>query len=1364
MTELTLLTSLTVNSVNNVIKVNLRMKSLLALAFLTTAALGQPRDILDYTGQNNAPAGTKRLVFIAAKGTHGGGGQHEFFAGASYLARRINETYPQAFAVVYPENNWPKDLTKADAIIVLLNHGGKAADDANIKAACDRGAGFAAIHYGVEARIGSQGKNFLDWMGGFFETFYSVNPTWDASVQPGQHPVANGVKAFSAKDEWYYHMRFVPEMKGVTPVLSAIAPLNTVKFKEGDKPSAHGGNPDVLADVKAGKPQHLAWAFERPKGGRGFGFTGFHFFANMTNDSFRTTMLNGVAWVSGLEIPAGGITSKTPTQAELNAMMVEAHGPQTAKPTGTAKPIFETPALTSTSTPRLVSIDVPLKDAKELYLVVSDEGSKSCDWSNWIEPKLIMADGSVKDLTTLKWKGDDAGFGRTRIGTNHTGKPMLVDQQTYKNGIGTHAPSAIAYDLPAGVARFTAKVAIDDGGMIRGGKASDAKVKFQIYTALPATPEAKAAANPPNFNEGPPQVPVELFTVPEGLEVTLWATSPMLFNPTNIDFDAQGRMYVAEGVNYRGKGGRRKEGDRIVVLEDTDHDGKADKSSVFVQEPALASPLGVAVIDGKIVVSQPPDLLVYSDTNGDLKPEKREVLLTGFNGRQHDHSLHSVTAGPDGQWYFNQGNTGAEFTDRSGKTFRMGSPYQLQNIAGMKSDDGHVWIGGFSVRMNPDGTNVNIIGHNYRNSYEQALTSYGDLFQSDNDDPPACRVSHVLEGGNAGFASADGQRSWGADKRPGQDTPTAEWRQEDPGTMPAGDVYGGGSPTGVAFYENGALGEKWRGLLLACEAGKNVIFGYQPQPDAAGFKLERMDFMTSNKEKQWAGSDFLGGKETNELKTKFRPSDVCVGPDGALYVADWFDARVGGHGTRDDGFTGAIYRIAPKGFKSVVPKLDLNTVEGQIAALKSPAVNVRVSGFNRLKAAGAKAVPAVAALLDEGDSFIAARAAWLLAQMGDEGIAKVKPLLESKNATQRLVAYRALRRANHDVLMMAIKMAGDSDAAVRREVALTVRDMPASRCGPILVQLAHLFDGKDRTYLEALGLGSEGKESELYSVLTTGHAEGWKTFETLAGKDSAAWSDAFAWIAWRLHPPEAVNDFKARALNDKLSKDQRQLMLTALAFTKSAEAAGAMIELAQKKDFPLQDLAKWWLMNRKNNDWKAFGIEQSLKALGIYDPDKVQLTVSPLPPLPANAKPLDLKAIAKLQGDAKRGATAIATCYTCHRFGSNGIDFGPDLTTFAKQQTADVLIQAIAEPSKGISHGFEGSEIITTDGLSITGIVLTSGDPVLIKCMGGVVQNVPKKRIQSLKKLKGRSLMFEPSMLGLTEQSIADIVAYLKSL
>ena len=882
---------------------------------------------------------------------------------------------------------------------------------------------------------------------------------------------------------------------------------------------------------------------------------------------------------------------------------------------------------------------------------------------------------------------------------------------------------------------------------------TEREAKFPVLPAkdvkTPPQPTADAAAKPAF-------VPPEMFTASDDLEVTLWATSPLLYNPTNIDFDAQGRLYVAEGVNYRAKGGRRKEGDRIVVLEDTTGAGKADKSTVFVQEANLASPLGVAVLGDQIVVSQPPDLLVFTDVNHDglfdAAIDKRAVLLTGFGGRQHDHSLHSVTAGPDGQWYFNQGNTGALFTDNSGKTFRMGSPYMMKEIAGQKSDDGKIWIGGFTARMRPDGTNVTIIGHNYRNSFEQTINSFGDLYQSDNDDPPACRVTAILEGGNAGFASADGKRSWEADKRPGQSTPTAEWRQEDPGTMPSGDVYGGGSPTGVAFYENGALPEKWRGLLLACEAGKNVVFGYLPKPDGAGFTLKRFDFLTSNKERQWAGSDFLGGKATGEMKTMFRPSDVCVGPDGAIYVADWFDPGVGGHATRDDAFTGSIYRIAPKGFKSIIPKFDLTTTAGQLAALKSPAANVRNLGFTRLLAQGAAAVPVVAEMLKDENPYLAARAAWLLAQMGETGIAAVTPWLTSADANQRLVAYRALCRADHHVLKMAAQMANDASPAVRREVAVTLRDVPAESSVDILVTIGRQFDGKDRTYLEAFGLGCSGKESQVYAALAKS-----------IGGAAETWSDTFAWIAWRLHPAEAVADLKARALLSTLSNDQRKLMLTALAFTPSREAASAVMELAMAKNFPMQDLAKWWLLNRKGNDWKSYDIDGAMKALGIYDPDKVMLVAVEMAPEMKDAPALPSVAeIAALPADAQRGQIAVAICYTCHHIGASGIDFGPDLTTFGKQQTTEVVVQAIREPSASISHGYEGSEIKTKDGLTITGIVLSSGDPVLIKCMGGFVQTVPQARIQSMKKMK-RSLMLQSQQLGLTAQSIADIVAYLKA-
>ncbi len=171
-----------------------------------------------------------------------------------------------------------------------------------------------------------------------------------------------------------------------------------------------------------------------------------------------------------------------------------------------------------------------------------------------------------------------------------------------------------------------------------------------------------------------------------------------------------------------------------------------------------------------------------------------------------------------------------------------------------------------------------------------------------------------------------------------------------------------------------------------------------------------------------------------------------------------------------------------------------------------------------------------------------------------------------------------------------------------------------------------------------------------------------------------------------------------------------------------------------------------------------------MKALGLYDPAKVKLVAIEMPPAVSGAAALPSGAeIAKLAGDAQRGAASVAVCYTCHKVGANGVDFGPDLSTFGQQQPTEVIANAIAHPSADISHGFEGSEVKTKDGLTITGMVLSSGDPLMIKCMGGTVQTVPQDRILSVKPL-GRSLMYDPANLGLTPQSIADIVAYLKGL
>lgn len=886
-------------------------------------------------------------------------------------------------------------------------------------------------------------------------------------------------------------------------------------------------------------------------------------------------------------------------------------------------------------------------------------------------------------------------------------------------------------------------------------------------------------AAPPQAFQGPPAPPVRLtdpvdlppglFQVPDGLEVTVWATSPLLRNPTNIDIDKDGRIWVAEGVRYRSHHARQPEGDRIVVLEDTDGDGRADSSHTFVQEPALIAPLGVSVIDNKVIVAQPPDLIVYTDVDRNLRFDPgvdiREVLLTGFQGVNHDHSLHSVTVGPDGKWVFNSGNMGATFTDRSGKTFRIFSGYRPGPIgpftfphdpavyAGKPSDDGHVYVGGFTARMNPDGTNVEIIGHNYRNAYEQSVTSLGDVFQNDNDDPPACRVSWVMEYANFGFSSIDGQRSWQVDRRPGQSVPVAEWRQDDPGMTPAGDVYGGGSPTGNVFYENGALGPEWEGTFLAADAGRNEIFSYQPRREGAGFALDRSVFITSNVKQEYAGSDFSGGNQTasRALETLFRPSDIAVGADGALYVSDWIDPRVGGHQDLDDALSGAIYRIAPKGFVPRVPAFDAATTDGLITALRSPAVNVRAIGFAGLKAQGAAAAGPVAAMLDDASPYMRGRALHLLYQLGPEGQERAGLPSSYADPVMRITAYRAMRRAGLDVAAEAARLARDADAGVRREVALSMRDVPADDSLDILVDIARRYDGVDRYYLEALGTGATGKEARLYDRLR----------RDLDVGDPMAWSASFARLAWRLHVPAAVSDLAARARAPQLAPEDRRLALDTLAFIDDPAASRAMLTLATP-DGPFREMATWWLLNRMSNDWADHGLAPALKTAGIYDPDAIALQPAVVPPAPADLPVLDIAGIARLTGNANRGRETANRCLTCHTIGGAGSELGPALDGWGRGKSNEVIATAIVLPDAEIAQGFGATELRTKDGITIQGLLIKQGDPLMIRSMGGVTQIVPADRVAARRNMRN-SLMMGAAQLGLTAQDVADITAFLRA-
>ncbi len=283
---------------------------------------------------NGRAEGKKKIVLVAGTPSHGPG-EHEFNAGVLLLKKCLDQV-PGVEAVTYL-NGWPKETNAfagADAIVLYMDGGDRhpaIQDDhlAQLHAALKGGAGLACVHYAVEVPAKNGGLDFLNWIGGYYETFWSVNPTWEADfTQLPEHPITRGVKPFKIRDEWYYHMRFQDEH--VTPILSAIPPEETRNHPD----DAHGGNPYVRA--RKGMSEVVAWAYDRPDGGRGFGFTGAHFNKNWGNEDFRRLVLNAVVWIAKMDVPADGVQSKiTAEDLEKN---LDPKGPKKKKPTPVATP------------------------------------------------------------------------------------------------------------------------------------------------------------------------------------------------------------------------------------------------------------------------------------------------------------------------------------------------------------------------------------------------------------------------------------------------------------------------------------------------------------------------------------------------------------------------------------------------------------------------------------------------------------------------------------------------------------------------------------------------------------------------------------------------------------------------------------------------------------------------------------------------------------------------------------------------------------------------------------------------------------------------------------------------------------------
>ena len=799
-------------------------------------------------------------------------------------------------------------------------------------------------------------------------------------------------------------------------------------------------------------------------------------------------------------------------------------------------------------------IHADLKGARELFLVVTDGGDGiMADWADWMEPVLVKADGSKIKLTDLKPKSAQVGFGKLGVNVNAGGQPLKVQGKPVEFGFGTHAPAMIAFDLPAGVVAFNATCGIDNGGTDQGAGA----VQFFVFNEEPprkllnVSQGGDGKTNEERYGIENAKKAMANFTTPAGLKASLFAAEPMIQNPTNIDIDHHGRVWATECVNYRKYMDLRPEGDRVVILEDTNGDGLADKEITFYQSPELTNPLGICVIPGpgggkkgqRVIVSAAPNVWLLTDTNGTDHADKAQVLFKIGGVWNYDHQVHAFSFGPDGKFYFNAGNSITELTWPDGKI--------VKDIVGNEiTNKGTPYRQGMVFRCDIDlergvASNVETLGHNFRNNYEVAVDSFGAMWQSDNDDDgnKGVRINYVMDYGNFGYTDEKTGAGWQA-KRTNIETeiPKRHWHLNDPGVVPNLLQTGAGSPTGILVNEGTLLGAPFTNQIIHCDAGPRTVRAYPVKPDGAGYTAEMVDILTSTD--SW-----------------YRPSDCAIAPDGALFVADWYDPGVGGHamGDHEKGkIMGRIYRVAPDGNKASVPKVDVSTPEGAVAALSSPNNVTRTVAWNALHAMDAKAEPALLALFKNQNPRLRARALGVLSQIKDRAIPHLAAGLNDADSDVRCFAIRLCRELHatrgldttpldSDRALVA-KLMRDPSAAVRREIALSLH--ASHKIEKLWAALAQQHDGKDRWFLESLGIGSVGNEDLCFDTWLAAVGDKWNT---PGGRD----------IVWRVRASKSPEYLAHILADESISANEKPRFLRAFDFLPAtSEKEKALVKLA----------------------------------------------------------------------------------------------------------------------------------------------------------------------------------------------------------
>ena len=445
--------------------------------------------------------------------------------------------------------------------------------------------------------------------------------------------------------------------------------------------------------------------------------------------------------------------------------------------------------------------------------------------------------------------------------------------------------------------------------------------------------------------------------------------------------------------------------------------------------------------------------------------------------------------------------------------------------------------------------NVETLAWNFRNNYEVAVDSFGTMWQSDNDDDgnKGVRINYVMQYGNYGYSDEMTGAGWQT-PRTNMETeiPKRHWHQNDPGMVPNLLQTGSGSPTGMQVNEGTLLGPEFFNQVIHCDAGPRVVRAYPVTKSGAGYTAEIVDILTST-------------------DTWYRPADLGIAPDGSLFVADWYDQAWAGttwaitrRGRSADASIG--WRPRARGTRSrrrtYNSRRDARPRCSRRIAPRSTWPGRRWSRWGKARCRHCKSWP--------GRKIPAsARAPWACWRIcRREAIAALRKGLTDADANVRIAAIRFLTElaatggldptpllADNTLVRGLIN---DKEPQVRREIALSLHG--GKDIARIWAQLATQHDGKDRWYLEALGIGATGSDEACF--------EGWLG---AVGGEKGQWNTpAGRDIIWRLRTAKTL-PFLAKIITDSATaKDEVPRYLRALDFhPASEEKTATLLRLAK---------------------------------------------------------------------------------------------------------------------------------------------------------------------------------------------------------